>query len=84
MSNPPLAPPLAPSFAPNPGHTPVFRLGRPPGQRKQPQQQEERMMPDAVINMAAKQADSDRKPFAYVADPGALNEHRDRVRRKLV
>ena len=41
-------------------------------------------VPDAVLNMAAKHGGQDRKPFAYVSDANALNEHRDRVRRKLV
>jgi len=46
------------------------------------QQHQQPVVPDAVINMAAK-VGSDKKPFAYVADMNDIRQQRDRVRRKL-
>lgn len=54
----------------------------PPRQhQRQQQQQQQPVMPDAVINMAAK-VGSDKKPFAYIADVNDIRQQRDRVRRK--
>ena len=52
---------------------------RHPGQQQQ--QQSGPVVPDAVINMAAK-VGSDKKPFAYIADVNDIRQQRDRVRRK--
>jgi len=41
------------------------------------------VVPDAVLNMAAK-GPQDKKPFAYVADVNDIREQRDRVRKRFV
>jgi len=51
--------------------------------QQQQQQQSTPVIPDAIINMAAK-VGSDKKPFAYVADVNDIRQQRDRVRRKYV
>ena len=41
------------------------------------------VVPDAVLNMAAK-GPKDKQPFAYVADVNDIREQRDRVRKRLM
>ena len=50
---------------------------------RQQQQQSAPVVPDAVINMAAK-VGSDKQPFAYIANVNDIRQQRDRVRRKYV
>ena len=56
---------------------------RPAPRQQQQQQQSAPVMPDAVLNMAAK-VGSDKKPFAYIADVNDIRQQRDKVRRKYV